>query len=52
MQVVCDVARQVIRAPRAFGGERALPGGASVFVEDGRIAGVEPADAPAPEVGG
>jgi imidazolonepropionase-like amidohydrolase len=46
---VRDVARQVIRAPHAFDGERARPGGASVFVEDGLIAGVEPADAPVPE---
>jgi imidazolonepropionase-like amidohydrolase len=49
VKVVRDVARQVIRTPRAFDGERALPGGASVFVENGLIAGVEHADAPVPE---
>jgi imidazolonepropionase-like amidohydrolase len=38
--------RSVIRAPRAFDGERILPGGAAVFVADGRIVGVEPAAAP------
>jgi imidazolonepropionase-like amidohydrolase len=36
------------RAPRAFDGERALPGGALVLVDGGRIVGVEPASAPAP----
>src|SRR5437763_1493198 len=35
----------VIRAGRAFDGERMLPGGASVFVDGGRIVGVEPAGA-------
>jgi imidazolonepropionase-like amidohydrolase len=37
------------RAPRAFDGERFLDGGALVLVEDGVIAGVEPAGAAAPE---
>ena len=37
------------RAPRAFDGERFLDGGALVLVEDGVIAGVEPAGAVAPE---
>ena len=41
--------RFVIRAPHAFDGERALPGGASVLVDDGRIVGVEPASAPLPD---
>jgi imidazolonepropionase-like amidohydrolase len=36
------------RAERAFDGERALPGGALVLVEDGTILGVEPAAARAP----
>lgn len=38
-----------IRAGRAFDGERAVPGGALVLVDGGRIAGVEPGTAPAPE---
>jgi imidazolonepropionase-like amidohydrolase len=38
-----------IRAGRAFDGERVVPGGALVLVEDGRIAGVEPGSAAAPE---
>jgi imidazolonepropionase-like amidohydrolase len=38
----------VIKAGRAFDGERQLPGGAVVFVDEGRIAGVEPATAPLP----
>jgi hypothetical protein len=39
-----------IRAGRAaFDGERVVPGGALVLVDDGRIAGVEPGAAPAPE---
>src|SRR5215468_11510876 len=38
-----------IRAGRAFDGERVVPGGALVLVDDGRIAGVEPGMAPAPE---
>jgi imidazolonepropionase-like amidohydrolase len=37
------------RAPRAFDGDRFLDGGALVLVEDGVIAGVEPATATAPE---
>ncbi|MGY1725713.1 amidohydrolase family protein [Geodermatophilus sp. SYSU D01062] len=41
--------RSVIRAARAFDGERALPGGAAVFVENDRIAGVEPAAASVPD---
>ena len=41
--------RLVVRASHAFDGERALPGGASVLVEDGRIVGVEPAEAPLPD---
>ncbi|TQJ92431.1 imidazolonepropionase-like amidohydrolase [Streptomyces sp. SLBN-31] len=44
-----QVAGQVIRAPRAFDGTRALHDGISVFVQDGKIAGVEPVDAPVPE---
>ncbi len=36
------------RAERAFDGERVLPGGALVLVEDGAIIGVEPAAATAP----
>jgi imidazolonepropionase-like amidohydrolase len=38
-----------IRVGRAFDGERVLPGGALVLVDGGRIAGVEPGTAPAPE---
>ena len=38
-----------IRAGRAFDGERVVPGGALVLVDGGRIAGVEPGTAPAPE---
>ncbi|MFK4118913.1 amidohydrolase family protein [Streptomyces longwoodensis] len=41
--------RQAIRADRAFDGVRPLPGGLTVFVEDGRITGTEPGRAPAPE---
>ncbi|HEY9244266.1 MAG TPA: amidohydrolase family protein [Streptosporangiaceae bacterium] len=37
-----------IRAGGAFDGERVVPGGALVLVDDGCIAGVEPGDAPAP----
>src|SRR5688572_7260175 len=37
------------RAGRAFDGERALPGGALVLVEDRVIVGVEPASAAAPD---
>ena len=38
-----------IRAGRAFDGERVVPGGALVLVDDGRIAGVEPGAASAPD---
>src|SRR5947207_8860590 len=38
-----------VRAGRAFDGEGAVPGGALVLVDDGRIAGVQPGTAPAPE---
>jgi imidazolonepropionase-like amidohydrolase len=38
-----------IRAGRAFDGERVVPGGALVLVDGGRIAGVEPGAAPAPD---
>jgi imidazolonepropionase-like amidohydrolase len=38
-----------VRAGRAFDGERAVPGGALVLVDGGRIVGVEPGAAPAPE---
>jgi imidazolonepropionase-like amidohydrolase len=38
-----------IRAGRAFDGEQVVPAGALVLVDDGRIAGVEPGAAPAPE---
>jgi imidazolonepropionase-like amidohydrolase len=37
------------RAPVAFDGFRPLPGGALVLVDDGRIAGVEPAAFPVPD---
>jgi imidazolonepropionase-like amidohydrolase len=37
------------RADVAFDGERQLPGGALVLVDDGVIVGVEPASSPAPE---
>src|SRR5690349_951840 len=37
------------RADLAFDGDRALRGGATVFVRDGVIAGVEPASAPVPD---
>jgi imidazolonepropionase-like amidohydrolase len=36
------------RADSAFDGERPMPGGALVLVDDGVIVGVEPASAPAP----
>ncbi|MFF7242452.1 amidohydrolase family protein [Embleya sp. NPDC008237] len=39
----------VIRAARAFDGERALPGPVSVFVADGRIVGLESGEAPVPD---
>jgi len=43
--------RDDVRDPggRAFDGERVVPGGALVLVDHGRIAGVEPGAAPAPE---
>jgi imidazolonepropionase-like amidohydrolase len=41
--------RSVVRAGHAFDGSAALPGGAAVFVEDGRILAVEPAAAPIPD---
>ena len=37
------------RADTAFDGERAVPGGALVLVEDGSIVAVEPGSAPAPD---
>ena len=37
-----------VRAGRAFDGEHAVPGGALVLVDGGRIVGVEPGAAPAP----
>ena len=37
------------RAARAFDGERRMPGGALVLVEDGVIVGLEPAAFPAPD---
>ena len=37
------------RAPRAFDGERLLPGGALVLVEGRTVVGVEPGTAPAPD---
>ncbi|MET7298701.1 amidohydrolase family protein [Embleya sp. NPDC005575] len=39
----------VIRAARAFDGERVVPEPVSVFVADGRIVGVEPGAAPVPD---
>ncbi|MFF9851755.1 amidohydrolase family protein [Streptomyces litmocidini] len=41
--------RPIVRAERVFDGERALPGGAAVFVEGRRIVGVEPVDTPVPD---
>ncbi len=38
-----------IRAGRGFDGEREIAGGVVVLIDDGRIAGVEPAAAPLPE---
>jgi imidazolonepropionase-like amidohydrolase len=38
-----------IRAERAFDGEQAIPGGALVFVDGGRIVGVGPGSAPLPD---
>ena len=40
---------QAYRADVAFDGERTLPGGALVIVDDGRIVGVERADAAVPD---
>lgn len=40
---------QAVRAPRAFDGEAFRAGGATVFVDDGLIVGVEPADHPIPD---
>lgn len=39
---VCTGRMHALRAPVAFDGDRFLPGGATVLVEDGTIAGVEP----------
>src|SRR4051795_8714735 len=41
--------RHAYRAEHAFDGDRVLPSGALVLVEDTTIAGVEPATAPVPE---
>lgn len=41
--------RQVIRAARAFDGERVIAGGAAVFLEDALIVGVEAPDVPIPD---
>ena len=38
-----------VRAGRAFDGERVVPGGALVVLDEGRIVGVEPGAAPAPD---
>jgi len=38
-----------VRAGNAFDGERVVPGGALVLLDDGRIVGVEPGAAPAPD---
>ncbi len=38
-----------VRAPHAFDGERFLPGGATVLVDEGRIVGVESRDYPVPD---
>jgi imidazolonepropionase-like amidohydrolase len=38
-----------VRAGRAFDGERVVPGGALVLFDEGRIVGVQPGAAPAPE---
>ncbi len=38
-----------IKAARAFDGEQQLPGGATVLIDDDRIAGVTPAAAPLPD---
>ena len=42
-------ARHGYRADLAFDGEKVIPGGALVLVEDGVITGVEPGSAPAPD---
>jgi imidazolonepropionase-like amidohydrolase len=39
----------VVRAGRAFDGDRVLPGGAAVIVHSGRIVGVEPVGTPVPD---
>jgi imidazolonepropionase-like amidohydrolase len=44
-----EVGVLAIRAERAFDGEQAIPGGALVLVDGGRIVGVEPGSAPLPE---
>ena len=41
--------RHGYRADLAFDGEKAIPGGALVLVEDGVITGVEPGSALAPD---
>ena len=41
--------RHGYRADLAFDGEKVIPGGALVLVEDGVITGVEPGSAPAPD---
>jgi imidazolonepropionase-like amidohydrolase len=38
-----------VRAGRAFDGERVVPGGALVVLDEGRIVGVEPGAAPVPD---
>ena len=38
-----------VRAPTCFDGSRFLPGGATVLVADGRVAGVEPFGCDLPE---
>jgi imidazolonepropionase-like amidohydrolase len=43
-----EVGVLAIRAERAFDGEQAIPGGAVVLVDGGRIVGVEPGSAPLP----
>jgi imidazolonepropionase-like amidohydrolase len=43
------MARVALRADTAFDGERVLPDGAMVLVDDGVIVGVEPASVPAPD---
>ena len=41
--------RHGYRADLAFDGEKTIPGGALVLVEDGVITAVEPGSAPAPD---